>query len=132
CERCRGNHTSCEDLAKIIGGVVVQPKPCTIMRLRDDIHASIEGVATVSPLVLPFMLTFEPNELNLGETVLLQSEVNPFLEELKQRGMTVTAVHNHWLFEKPRLMYMHWYNIGMNPLQFTENCRAAAKKAGLF
>ena len=46
------------------------------MRLR-DIQATILGRRTLSPLALPFMLTFENNDLNLGETVLLQKEVNP-------------------------------------------------------
>ena len=46
------------------------------MRLR-DIQATILGRRTLSPLALLFMLTFENNGLNLGETVLLEKEVNP-------------------------------------------------------
>lgn len=46
------------------------------MRLR-DIQATILGRLTLSPLALPFMLTFKNNGLNLGETVLLQKEINP-------------------------------------------------------
>ena len=46
------------------------------MRLR-NIQATILGRRPLSPLALPFMLTFENNDLNLGETVLLQKEVNP-------------------------------------------------------
>ena len=61
----------------IIGGEVVQSTPvCVIMCLR-DIQAIILGHRTLSPLALPFMLTFENNGLNLGETLLLQKEVNP-------------------------------------------------------
>jgi hypothetical protein len=52
------------------------------MRLRDDIQANILGHHTHSPLALPFMLSFENNGLNLGETVLLQKEVNPMLDAL--------------------------------------------------
>ncbi|MBS4212108.1 DUF1259 domain-containing protein [Bacillus sp. FJAT-29953] len=100
--------SKCQQLADIIGGEVISSTPvCTIMRLRDDIKATILGLPTRSPLALPFMLTFENNSLNLGETVLRQKEVNPMLTALRRRGLIVTAFHNHWLFEKPRLMYMH-------------------------
>ena len=61
----------------IIGGEVVQSTPvCVIMRPR-NIQATILGRRPLSPLALPFMLTFENNDLNLGETLPLQKEVNP-------------------------------------------------------
>jgi len=58
-------------------------------------------------------------------------EINPFLTALRRRGIIVTAVHNHWLFENPRLMYMHWENVG-DPFPFARNSFEAAKKVGLF
>lgn len=123
----------CQRLADIIGGEVIQSTPvCVVMRLRDEIRATILGRRTLSPLALPFMLSFENNGLNLGETVVLQREVNPMIEALQKRGIIVTAFHNHWLFEEPRLMYLHWENVGMSPFEFAKNSRAAAKEAGLF
>jgi len=124
----------CQELANIIGGVVITATPvCVVQRLR-DIKATILGRTTRSPLALPFALSFEgigANTLNLGESVVLQEEINPFLTELRKRGLTVTAVHNHWLFDNPRLMYMHWENVG-NPTQFAKNSFDAAVAAGLF
>lgn len=98
------------------------------MRLRDDIQATILGRRTVSPLAIPFMLSFEHNGLNLGETVLLQSEVNPMLDALRKRRIIVTAFHNHWLFEEPRLMYMHWQNGGMDPFEFAKKSFAVQQE----
>ena len=133
CDAGGENASPCQRLADIIGGEVVQSTPvCVIMRLRDDIRATILGRRTISPLALPFMLSFENNGLNLGETVLLQKEVNPMIDALRRRGLIVTAFHNHWLFEEPRLMYMHWENVEMSPLEFTRNSFAAAREAGLF
>lgn len=124
--------SSCERLADIIGGEVIQDFPaCVIMRLR-DIRANILGRRTRSPLALPFMLSFENNGLNLGETVILEREVNPMIHALQKRGIIVTAFHNHWLFEEPRLMYLHWENVGMNPFEFAKASFSAAKEAGLF
>ncbi|WP_233549491.1 DUF1259 domain-containing protein [Lysinibacillus yapensis] len=123
--------STCQKLADIIGGEVVQSTPvCVIMRLR-DIRATILGRRTISPLALPFMLSFENNGLNLGETVLLEREINPMLDALRKRGLKVTAFHNHWLFDEPRLMYMHWENVEMDPFEFTRRSFEAAKEARL-
>lgn len=127
--------STCQRLADIIGGEVITSAPvCVVQRLR-NINATILGRRTRSPLALPFALSFENNQngktLNLGETVILQEEINPFLTELRKRDLIVTAVHNHWLFDQPRLMYMHWENVG-NPFDFTRKSFEAALAAGLF
>ncbi|WP_245671332.1 DUF1259 domain-containing protein [Pseudobacillus wudalianchiensis] len=129
------NMSSCERLANIIGGMVITSSPaCVVQRLR-NINATILGRRTRSPLALPFALSFENNRngetLNLGETVILQREINPFLTALRKRGITVTALHNHWLFDEPRLMYMHWENVG-DPFEFARKSIEAAREAGLF
>lgn len=129
------NLSACERLANIIGGVVVTSSPaCVVQRLR-NINATILGRRTRSPLALPFALSFENSKngetLNLGESVVLQREINPLLTALRKRGIKVTAVHNHWLFDEPRLMYMHWENVG-DPFEFARNSIEAAREAGLF
>jgi hypothetical protein len=127
--------STCQQLADIIGGVVIASTPaCVVQRLR-NINATILGRHTESPLALPFALSFENNvrgnTLNLGETVLLQKEANALMSALQRRGLIVTAFHNHWLFEKPQLMYMHWENVG-DPFEFAVNSFEAAKEARLF
>lgn len=129
------NTSTCQQLANIIGGEVITATPvCVVQRLR-NINATILGRRTRSPLSLPFALSFENNingrTLNLGETVILQREINPFMTALRRRGIIVTALHNHWLFDKPRLMYMHWENVG-DPFVFARKSIEAAREAGLF
>ncbi|MEM1506114.1 DUF1259 domain-containing protein [Domibacillus sp. 8LH] len=124
----------CQRLADIIGGQVITSTPvCVVQRLR-NIDATILGRRTRSPLALPFALSFENNiggkTLNLGETVILQSEINRFTTALRRRGIKITAVHNHWLFDNPRLMYMHWEDVG-DPVAFAEDSYDAAREAGL-
>lgn len=60
--------------------------------------------------------------------MLRQREVNTVMSGLRRRGIKVTAMHNHWLFEKPRLMYMHWEAV-MDPARFLRASRAALKAA---
>ncbi|MGM0878784.1 MAG: DUF1259 domain-containing protein, partial [Bacillota bacterium] len=102
----------CQDFARILGGSggLDENGVCLVQKFR-NIDFTILGRETKSPLVIPQFFTFENldrkgNALNLGETVLLQEEVNPLLTELRKRDIIVTAVHNHWLFEEPRAMYM--------------------------
>ncbi|MGE7187120.1 DUF1259 domain-containing protein [Peribacillus sp. NPDC006672] len=121
----------CSEFARILDGdASLMNGVCLVQRFR-DIPFKILGRRTNSPLVNPQFFSFENldskgNGLNLGETVLLQDEVNPLLTELRKRDIIVTAVHNHWLFENPRAMYMHFESIEP-PLEFARKVREAFK-----
>jgi hypothetical protein len=110
------------DSHEIVNGV------CVATRFR-DIEATILDRRTNSPLAIAAAFSFENldkkgNALNLGETVLLQKETQKFMSALRKRGLIVTALHNHWLFEDPRLMYMHWESVEQ-PLKFAEKTAEA-------
>ncbi len=47
-----------------------------------------------------------------GDFVLIASEVNPVLRELRAHGLEVTALHSHMLAETPRLFFMHFWGAG--------------------
>lgn len=120
----------CRDFAQILGATVMNSDngSAVVIRMR-DIEATILGRATNSPLALAAMFSYESADeqgrtLNLGGTVLLPREVNPFIESLKGNGITITALHNHWLFERPRLMYIYFESIDA-PLAFAENVAEA-------
>src|SRR5215210_5654011 len=44
-----------------------------------------------------------------GDFVMLASEVNPVIRELRAGGIDVTALHSHMLDEEPRLFFMHFW-----------------------
>jgi len=41
------------------------------------------------------------------DLVLFEDEVNPVMSALLEHGVEVTALHNHFFFDKPRVMFMH-------------------------
>ena len=43
----------------------------------------------------------------MGDLVLLPEEVNPAMSALLDHDFDVTAVHNHFFFEQPRIFFMH-------------------------
>lgn len=47
-----------------------------------------------------------------GDFVLLADEVNPVVKALTKHGITVTAIHNHMLYDDPRLFMLHFWGVG--------------------
>jgi hypothetical protein len=43
----------------------------------------------------------------MGDLVLFEDEVNPVMSELLDSGLDVTALHNHFFFDEPRVYFMH-------------------------
>jgi hypothetical protein len=94
----------------------------------------IFGRRTRSPLNLPFALSVEnPDKrgrtLNVGETVILEKEINRFVIMLCRRGITVTGLHNHWLFQNSGYKYIHWQLID-NPVTCANKSMEAARAVG--
>jgi hypothetical protein len=50
----------------------------------------------------------------MGEWVLLRQELNPVLSSLLQNGFQVTAIHNHFLWDAPRIIFLHMQGTGSN------------------
>lgn len=120
----------CKEFARILGATPsVINGVCTATRSRTNIHPVVLGRNASSFMFIPQAFTFEDidregRRLCLGETVILQEEINPFMSRLREHGIIVTAVHNHWLFDHPRLMYMHFESID-RPLNFARKVRDA-------
>ena len=62
-----------------------------------------------------------------GDFVLLADEVNPVIKALTENGIVVTAVHNHMLFDDPRLFMMHFWAVG-DPEKIAIGLKAALDK----
>jgi hypothetical protein len=43
----------------------------------------------------------------MGDLVLMQDEVNPVMSAALQNGLQVTALHNHFFYEEPKVYFMH-------------------------
>lgn len=115
------NSTVCQQFAGILQGTILDQNPCTVMRMR-NLSVEIMGRPTRSGLALAAMFSFESPDalgrtLNLGETVILPEEINPFISALRERGIMITALHNHWLFDDPRIMFIHFDSVE-EPLAF--------------
>jgi hypothetical protein len=83
---------------------------------RNDLHVSVDGVATPTPFGFGGWLAMTKGDggmdVMMGDLVLLESEVNPVMSALLNNGLEVTALHNHFFFEQPRIFYMHVHGHG--------------------
>ena len=43
----------------------------------------------------------------MGDTVLFEDEVNPAMSAAFDNGLSVTALHNHFFFDHPKVYFMH-------------------------
>src|SRR5207244_6010017 len=78
---------------------------------RNDLKMTVQGISTPTPFGfggwVAFTKTTDGNEVMMGDLVLLQDEVNPVMSALLDNGIDVTALHNHFLWDEPRMYYMH-------------------------
>lgn len=82
---------------------------------RSDLKVIAAGVELKPALALGTWVAFKRMEdmtIVMGDLVLTETEVTPVLTKLQQRGVEVTALHNHVLNESPRVMYMHIHAMG--------------------
>jgi hypothetical protein len=52
------------------------------------------------------------SQVLMGDLVLTEAEVNPVMSALLDNGLAVTALHNHFFHEQPRIFYMHVHGMG--------------------
>src|ERR1044072_4769697 len=83
---------------------------------RNDLHVKVAGYSLPTPFGFGgwFAMTKAAGgeDVVMGDLVLTQDQVNPVMSALLDNGLEVTALHNHFLWEEPRVFYMHVHGHG--------------------
>jgi hypothetical protein len=83
---------------------------------RNDLNVTIDGVSTPTPFGFGGWVALAKgtggHNVMMGDLVLTEQEVNPVMSALFGEGLEVTAIHNHFFFETPRIFYMHVHGHG--------------------
>jgi uncharacterized protein DUF1259 len=83
---------------------------------RNDVTVTVAGVATPTPFGFGGWVAMTKgdggHEVLMGDLVLLQDEVNKVMSALLANGLDVTALHNHFFWDEPRMFYMHVHGHG--------------------
>ena len=83
---------------------------------RNDLRVTIAGRAVPTPLGFAGWLALTRGDdgvsVMMGDLVLTEQEVNPVMSALLDSSLDVTALHNHFFHEEPRIFYMHVHGVG--------------------
>ena len=83
---------------------------------RSDLDVTVATVKTPTPFGFGGWVAMTKGtggmEVLMGDLVLTQDEVNPVMSALLDNGLDVTALHNHFFWEEPRIFYMHVHGHG--------------------
>src|SRR2546425_2113625 len=82
---------------------------------RADLAVTVAGVKLTPPLGLTSWAAFQPmgtQTMVMGDMVLLEDQVNPVMSVALTNGLAVTALHNHFFWDTPKVMFMHIGGMG--------------------
>ena len=78
---------------------------------RDDVKVMVDGTPMPPFMGLTSWAAFKPGTkeqtMVMGDIVLLQDEVNPAMSAALDNGLAVTALHNHFFYDEPKVYFMH-------------------------
>lgn len=101
-------------IGTLVGGKAEQAgRSVKVSFPRSDVPVEVDGWKMPPFMGLTTWVTFAPAEkpgieaMIMGDLVLFEDEVNPVMSALLEGGVEVSALHNHFFFDKPRVFFMH-------------------------
>ncbi|OUJ71111.1 DUF1259 domain-containing protein [Hymenobacter crusticola] len=82
---------------------------------RDDLRVTMMGTDMTAAIGLNSWAAFAGKQAAAhiaGDIAMLEHEVNPVIKALRANNLEVVAVHNHMLFDQPRMVFLHYYGRG--------------------
>src|SRR5213080_3292551 len=77
---------------------------------RDDVKVVVDDWTMPPFMGLGTWAAFTPTKdgaMVMGDTVLFEDEVNAAMSAALDNGLSVTALHNHFFFDHPKVYFMH-------------------------
>ena len=83
---------------------------------RNDVKIAVDGWTMPPFMGLASWAAFTEQKSDdvmvMGDTVLFQDEVNPVMSVALDNGLSVTALHNHFFYDEPKVYFMHISGMG--------------------
>ncbi|MCO5400883.1 DUF1259 domain-containing protein [Ralstonia soli] len=87
-----------------------------VTKPRTDVPVQVDGLAMAPFMGLTSWAAFTPAHggrvMLMGDTVVFEDEVNPAMSAALDAGLEVTALHNHFFFDRPKVYFMHIAGMG--------------------
>lgn len=105
-----------EEITGLRGTYNASEKTFKVSFPRDDIKVTVDGSVLDPFMGLTSWVTFiqmnDNNFMAMGDFVLFQDEVNPVLTSFLNNQVDVTALHNHFFYDHPKVYFMHIEGMG--------------------
>ncbi|MDQ6610488.1 MAG: DUF1259 domain-containing protein [Bacteroidota bacterium] len=77
---------------------------------QNDLNIEVDGFRIIPPMGLGTWVDFAPSPdgaMIMGDVVIKESDLKPVQQEIIRQGLTISAIHNHFIRSHPNVMYMH-------------------------
>ena len=77
---------------------------------QNDLNIIVDGFKIIPPMGLGSWAAFTPcadSAMVMGDIIITETDLKPVQQEVIQQGFTITAIHNHFVRNRPNVMYMH-------------------------
>jgi len=77
---------------------------------QNDLSIEVDGFKIIPAMGLSTWIDFAPSvngAMIMGDLVLTENDLKPVQQEVIKQGLTITAIHNHFIRNHPNVMYMH-------------------------
>jgi len=82
---------------------------------QNDLEIMVDGFKIIPPMGLGSWAAFSPvkdGAMVMGDIVVTEDDLWPVQQEVIRQGLTITAIHNHFVRNNPNVMYMHIGGMG--------------------
>ncbi len=82
---------------------------------QNDLSVVVDGFKIIPPMGLGSWVAFAPTSgkpMLMGDIVVTEKDLMPVQKEVINQGLTITAIHNHFVRNEPDVMYMHIGGMG--------------------
>jgi Domain of Unknown Function (DUF1259) len=104
-----------EQLTGVKGELNEKEGVYTVRVPRSDLQVTTAGVKMNPAMGLTSYAAFMKagaRTMVMGDTTLLEDQVNPVMSVALDNGLEVTALHNHFFWDSPKVMFMHIGGMG--------------------
>jgi hypothetical protein len=77
---------------------------------QNDLDVEVDGFRIIPPMGLGTWIAFTPTKdgaMIMGDIILTETDLKPVQKEVIDQGLTITAIHNHFIRNHPNIIYMH-------------------------
>jgi hypothetical protein len=110
------NTAEIERLTGLKGTYSTEENVFKVSRPRTDVKIQVDKWTMAPFMGLTSWAAFAPAKdgqvMMMGDTVLFEDEVNPAMSAAFEAGLEVTALHNHFFFDEPKVYFMHISGLG--------------------